>query len=75
MGCASDVGDVGNRHDVDHAALLGCGDRGATFWDPLAPVRQGTEQRSDSALEILRQRYARGEINKDDFEKMKKDLQ
>jgi putative membrane protein len=38
-------------------------------------LRQGRGQRSDSALEILRQRYARGEINKDDFEKMKKDLQ
>jgi putative membrane protein len=38
-------------------------------------LRQGREQRADSALEILRQRYARGEITKDDFERMKKDLQ
>lgn len=38
-------------------------------------LRQGREQQSDSALEILRQRYARGEITKDDFERMKKDLQ
>jgi uncharacterized membrane protein len=29
---------------------------------------------ADSALEILRQRYARGEINKDEFEAKKKDL-
>jgi uncharacterized membrane protein len=28
----------------------------------------------DGALEILKQRYARGEIGKDEFEKMKKDL-
>ena len=28
----------------------------------------------DSALEILRQRYARGEINKEEFEAKKKDL-
>ena len=38
-------------------------------------LRQGREQQSDSALEILRQRYARGEITKDDFERMKKELQ
>jgi putative membrane protein len=37
-------------------------------------ISQGKESRSDSALEILRQRYARGEINKDEFEGKKKDL-
>lgn len=35
---------------------------------------QGREPRGDSALEILRQRYARGEINKEEFESRKKDL-
>ncbi|HEY3304202.1 MAG TPA: SHOCT domain-containing protein [Candidatus Binatia bacterium] len=35
---------------------------------------QGKESRSDSALEILRQRYARGEINKEEFEAKRKDL-
>jgi len=35
---------------------------------------QGKEARSDSALDILRQRYARGEINKEEFEAKKKDL-
>jgi putative membrane protein len=37
-------------------------------------IGQGKESRPDSALEILRQRYARGEINKDEFEARKKDL-
>jgi putative membrane protein len=37
-------------------------------------VGQGKVSRSDSALEILRQRYARGEINKEEFELKKKDL-
>ena len=37
-------------------------------------VRQVKEPRGDSALEILRQRYARGEINKEEFEAKKRDL-
>ena len=37
-------------------------------------VGKGTEQKQDSALEILRQRYARGEINKDEFEARRRDL-
>ncbi len=37
-------------------------------------VSQGKGQRSDTALEILRQRYARGEINKEQFETIKSDL-
>ena len=35
---------------------------------------QGKEPKSDSAMEILRQRYARGEIDKEEFETKKKDL-
>ena len=35
---------------------------------------KGNEQKQDSAIEILRQRYARGEINKEEFEVKKKDL-
>jgi len=37
-------------------------------------VTQGRESRTNTALEILRQRYARGEINKDEFEAKKRDL-
>jgi putative membrane protein len=35
---------------------------------------QGRESRSDAALDIPRQRYARGEINKDEFDTKKRDL-
>lgn len=37
-------------------------------------ISEGKERRGDSALEILRQRYARGEINKEEFEAKKRDL-
>jgi putative membrane protein len=37
-------------------------------------VTQGRESRSDAALDILRQRYARGEINKEEFDAKKRDL-
>jgi putative membrane protein len=36
---------------------------------------QGKASRSDTAVEILRQRYARGEINKEEFDVKKKDLE
>jgi putative membrane protein len=37
-------------------------------------VTQGRESRSDTALDILRQRYARGEINKEEFDTKRRDL-
>lgn len=37
-------------------------------------VRFGPRSASDSALEILRQRYARGEINREEFEAKRRDL-
>lgn len=37
-------------------------------------MAQGPRTRADSALEILRQRYARGEIEKDEFDAKRKAL-
>ncbi|GAB4388437.1 MAG: hypothetical protein Kow0025_07690 [Thermodesulfovibrionales bacterium] len=38
-------------------------------------TRQGEKGRGDDALEILRKRYARGEIGREEFEQKKKDLE
>ena len=44
-------------------------------WLVVSTGAGGREARpEDSALEILRKRYARGDINKDEFEEKKRDL-
>lgn len=54
-----------------------------TFWGVLITaivlsirwlVNQGRPLRHDAALVILRERYAKGEINRDEFEARKRDL-
>ena len=43
-------------------------------WIALSTDRRHETSAGDSAMEILRNRYARGEINKEEFEEKKKDL-
>jgi putative membrane protein len=38
-------------------------------------VRQGRPEGSDRAVAILRERYARGEINREEFEARRRDLE
>lgn len=52
---------------------------GLIVWAVVTAVRRPGEADSssrstDSALEILKRRYARGEINKEEYEEKKKDL-
>jgi len=53
---------------------------GLVIWGIVALVRGPSGSRgsdsstADSALEVLKRRYARGEINKEEYEEKKKDL-
>ena len=53
---------------------------GLIIWAIVALVRSSSESRgsdsskADSALELLKKRYARGEIDKQEYEEKKKDL-
>lgn len=45
----------------------------ALAWSYLGK-RKGSENSGQSALDMLKERYAKGEINKEEYEEKKKDL-
>ena len=53
---------------------------GLIIWTVVASLRSSSESggqdllKSDSALEVLKKRYARGDISKEEYEEKKKDL-
>ena len=81
LGHTHDVGQLGNRHGAHDVVVLDCDDRRHVMlirW--LAASRQpkrstDVSQGTESALDILNKRYARGEISKQEFEDMRQDLQ
>ncbi len=47
---------------------------GIVYLFRMISERTGTQKREESALDILEKRYAKGEIGKEEFERMKSDL-
>ncbi len=72
-------GMMGGFGTMGFMAVIWIGVLGLIIWAVVTAVRRPGEsgslnQPADSALEILKRRYARGEINKEEFEAKKKDL-
>ncbi|MBE0428165.1 MAG: SHOCT domain-containing protein [Nitrospirae bacterium] len=44
-------------------------------WLALSTKQRGEVKSEDSALEILKKRYARGEINKEEYEERRRNLE
>lgn len=73
-------GMMGGFGTMGFMAIIWIGILGLIIWAVVAAVRRTGEsgspsQPADSALEILKRRYARGEINKEEYEEKKKDLE
>ena len=76
--CTNQSWDFGARNGYEFMVALGAvGIVAVVLWVKswLEQGRPGSASREpDSALEILKKRYARGEISKDEFEKKRNDL-
>ncbi len=73
MGWGGGWGFFGALHMVLWWALIILGIVVLAKW-LLAGTARGQAHPGDRALEVLRERYARGEIDKDEFDKRKRDL-
>lgn len=47
---------------------------GIVYLVNLVAGRSGKEEKQDTALDILKKRYARGEVTKEEFDRMRDDL-
>ncbi len=47
---------------------------GLIVWGVIALTRRGQSSTKRDSLEIAKERYAKGEITKEEFEQLKKDL-
>jgi len=79
----------GNWGFIGHMPMMGYGMAFGMFLAPillltlaagiayyaLKPAETATSTQSDRALEIAKERYARGEISRDQYEQLRKDLQ
>ena len=64
------LGRMGNGGYVGYVDLLDCPDRAVVFlirWLAVSP--RGQEAPRESAEEILKKRYARGEMDKEEYER------
>ncbi|MBI3993730.1 MAG: SHOCT domain-containing protein [Candidatus Lambdaproteobacteria bacterium] len=48
---------------------------GLVVWAVVTATRSGQSHRGDSALGILKERYARGEIDRETYQAMRRDLE
>lgn len=48
---------------------------GYLVWDKMQREKQISPEKSDRSLDILRERYARGEISKEQYEEMRRALE